>query len=306
MFSFIKKKLTTIGDGTFICSIPDSFTTETEENGTLLTYNPQKDDICYRISFISFEPKDINEKKAAERQVQEDIKNKKLEQKKIGQYNVAVIAENQIENDSYMIKYWEFGLDNNIFILSVTFPSSKINEIKKYNVQMENIIKSIQINEHSEKLSVDGAEINYKKKLGNQNQKSQLRDLTKEEKEFINKNIELGKKIANSFCVEEIANELKKLDVIFKKNLDCKSDFSDDEIASGLGVLFGEIMREQLSMEWQMITDEYGTDYCLIHKKTNTMIFPISTVYKRVESGEYDFFWDIYQIVKKHIEEGIA
>lgn len=58
MFSFIKKKLTAIGDGTFVCSLPDFFTTETEENGTLLAYDPQKEDVFYRVSFISFEPKD--------------------------------------------------------------------------------------------------------------------------------------------------------------------------------------------------------------------------------------------------------
>lgn len=87
------------------------------------------------------------------------------------------------------------------------------------------------------------------------------------------------------------------------KWLDDNSGVSDDEIASGLGTLFGEIVKKQLSMEWQMITDEYGTDYCLVHKKTNTRIFPLSTVYKRIESKEYDFFWNIYQLAESHIEE---
>ncbi|MBP5437806.1 MAG: DUF3806 domain-containing protein [Treponema sp.] len=304
MFSFLKEKLTIIGDGTFVCSIPKCFITETEENGTLLVYNPKNDDIIYRISFISFEPKDKNEKKAGEKHVQEDINSKNLKQKKIGQYNVAITSENQIENDSYMIKYWKFGLDNNIFILSLTFPNSKINNLKKYNAQIENIIKSIHINEHSDKLIVDGTEINYKKRLGNQNQKPQLRDLTQEEINIINTNIDLGNKIVNSSSVEKsVTNELRILDIVFKNWLNGNSIFSEDEIASGLGILFGEIARKELSMEWQMITDEYGTDYCLVHRKTNIMIFPISTVYKRIDSKEYDFFWDIYQIVKNQIEE---
>ena len=304
MFSFIKKKLTTIGDGTFVCSVPDFFTTETEENGTLLAYDPQKEDVFYRVSFISFEPKDKNDKKAGEKHVQEVINTKGLKQKIIGQYNVAIGSEKQIEDGSYMIKCWEFGLDNNIFKLSVTFPASKINNIKKYDGQMEKIIKSIQINEHSGKISLDGAEINYKEKIENQNQKSQFRDLTQEEKNTIDANIALGNKIVNAFGVEEsVTNELIILDAIFKKWLDDNSGVSDDEIASGLGTLFGEIVKKQLSMEWQMITDEYGTDYCLVHKKTNTRIFPLSTVYKRIESKEYDFFWNIYQLAKNHIEE---
>ena len=104
-------------------------------------------------------------KKAGEKHVQEVVNTKGLKQKIIGQYNVAIGSEKQIEDGSYMIKCWEFGLDNNIFILSVTFPASKINNIKKYDGQMEKIIKSIQINEHSGKISLDGAEINYKEKI---------------------------------------------------------------------------------------------------------------------------------------------
>ena len=73
---------------------------------------------------------------------------------------------------------------------------------------------------NSEKLIVNGAEINYKKKLENQNQKPQLRELTQEETNIINTNIDLGNKIVNSFNVEEsVTNELRILDIVFKIGL---------------------------------------------------------------------------------------
>ena len=65
---FFKKNIEEIiGDGFFVCSIPKYFITEIEENGTLLIYNPKKEKVYYRVSFISFKPKDSNDKQAGEK-----------------------------------------------------------------------------------------------------------------------------------------------------------------------------------------------------------------------------------------------
>ena len=73
-----------------------------------------------------------------------------------------------------------------------------------------------------------------------------------------------------------------------------------------MGSLFGEIAEKRLSMKWQIITDEYGVDFCLSHKETHTVIFPFSSVYKRIESRESGFFGALFQIVRAKIEENLA
>jgi len=54
-----------------------------------------------------------------------------------------------------------------------------------------------------------------------------------------------------------------------------------------LGVVFGDVLINELPLRWAMVTDEYGTDPTLRFKKTTVQINALTMISKRVERGEH-------------------
>ena len=53
-----------------------------------------------------------------------------------------------------------------------------------------------------------------------------------------------------------------------------------------LGITFGDALEQQLGLEWVMVEDEYGRDPALIQSGTSIVIFPQTSISKRIEAGE--------------------
>jgi hypothetical protein len=53
-----------------------------------------------------------------------------------------------------------------------------------------------------------------------------------------------------------------------------------------LGVVFGDVLANELPLRWVMITDEYGTDPTLRFKNTSVNINALTMISKRVEQNE--------------------
>ena len=53
-----------------------------------------------------------------------------------------------------------------------------------------------------------------------------------------------------------------------------------------LGITFGDILVDILGLEWVMVEDEQGRDPALQDVGTTTVIFPLTAISKRIESGE--------------------
>ncbi len=97
------------------------------------------------------------------------------------------------------------------------------------------------------------------------------------------------------------------LDQVFKKwaAQPANKRMSAAEVASGLGSLFGELIRVDFGFIWQMIEDQYGTEPALIDENTGSVIFPVNAVWKRIEP-ELDttpFFRPMYDSIARHLEK---
>ena len=53
-----------------------------------------------------------------------------------------------------------------------------------------------------------------------------------------------------------------------------------------LGVVFGDILAELLSVPWVVVEDEYGRDPALLLREGPVLAFPLTMISKRVEAGE--------------------
>ena len=80
---------------------------------------------------------------------------------------------------------------------------------------------------------------------------------------------------------------------------------SHEDLANGLGALFGEIIKNDFGFNWQTITDQYGSEPALIYENTGSVVFPINAVWKRLEP-EIDsraFFGPMYDSIAGHLNK---
>ena len=97
------------------------------------------------------------------------------------------------------------------------------------------------------------------------------------------------------------------LDQVFKKWAahPTNSRMPAADVASGLGSLFGELLRVDFGLISQMIEDQHGTEPALIDENTGSVIFPVNAVWKRIEP-ELDtapFFRPMYESIARHLEK---
>lgn len=62
-----------------------------------------------------------------------------------------------------------------------------------------------------------------------------------------------------------------------------------------LGISFGDALAQMIGLEWQMVEDEYGRDPALVKPGTSIVVFPQTTISKRVEAGEEV---DVFELFK--------
>jgi hypothetical protein len=53
-----------------------------------------------------------------------------------------------------------------------------------------------------------------------------------------------------------------------------------------LGITFGDALAQTLGLEWRMVEDEYGRDPALVQPGTSIVVFPQTSISKRIETGE--------------------
>lgn len=76
---------------------------------------------------------------------------------------------------------------------------------------------------------------------------------------------------------------------------------TDESVAQGLGVLFGDFVIQKKGSRWAIVTDSFGTDLAVVSSK-NTQIYPINAVWKRIDPSSEDitFFEPIWTGVLEH------
>ena len=93
------------------------------------------------------------------------------------------------------------------------------------------------------------------------------------------------------------------LDLVLEKWKHDKSydKASKEEIIEMIGCAFGQDIVDDLDCEWKVLTDEYGTDFTVIHKKYKINGFPFSSVLKAIDEDRQGSLYDIKLVMKKGI-----
>src|SRR5439155_17753103 len=75
-----------------------------------------------------------------------------------------------------------------------------------------------------------------------------------------------------------------------------------------LGVTFGDALAQRLGLTWVAVEDKYGRDPALALDGTSILIFPLTSISKRIERGEevdvYGLFEDACGTIERLRREG--
>jgi hypothetical protein len=70
-----------------------------------------------------------------------------------------------------------------------------------------------------------------------------------------------------------------------------------------LGVVFGDVLSNELPLRWVMVTDEYGTDPTLQFKKTTVQINALTMISKRIERDEHVDVSELLRMTREQLTE---
>ncbi len=76
-----------------------------------------------------------------------------------------------------------------------------------------------------------------------------------------------------------------------------------------LGVTFGDALAQRLGLTWVAVEDKYGRDPALTLEGTSVLVFPLTSISKRIERGEevevYGLFEDACRTIERLRREGM-
>ncbi|MDR0560432.1 MAG: DUF3806 domain-containing protein [Prevotellaceae bacterium] len=254
-----------IGDGMKSIRVSDNYFAQMDENATLLLYT-EADNVWIRISVITAEHKD--KKTMFDNIVEKGRKeNKKVEI--IGDKSYIFSSKQyEEEGDQCITYFYETGYKQHCILISVTtlLENSETEEFKSALAEFPKYIASIE--------EISPAEKNY------------YFSLTNDDCDYINKRsaeiLGITEKELDNF--HENGETLKTI----QKILD-EEKFSAENTAElqSLGYAFGDYIQYKYpDLQWAILHDKHGRDFCLIHKQAPLTIFPATMILKRVEDGE--------------------
>ncbi|GAB4266392.1 MAG: hypothetical protein Kow0029_00010 [Candidatus Rifleibacteriota bacterium] len=133
----------------------------------------------------------------------------------------------------------------------------------------------------------------------------QIKEFSNSEKSKLSQDIQTGKSILDRYLQnnsEKISANL--LDKAFKAWAQKPDEFSHEQIANGLGSLFGELIKTEFQFSWKMIEDDLGVEAALIDEITGSIVFPINTIWKRIEPelNTEPFFEPMFKTIRAHLD----
>ncbi len=96
------------------------------------------------------------------------------------------------------------------------------------------------------------------------------------------------------------------LDEVFNLWMNDKSTTKQQAnlVIISLGAASGQWLVDNYNMKWIIVTDSYGTDYAVIHKKWNIIAYPLSSVKEGVAENKKKFFSTIASTIQYQVTEG--
>lgn len=135
----------------------------------------------------------------------------------------------------------------------------------------------------------------------------QLADLTPELKNHIGSKLKEAELLIIKYNGQLPSSkyDANTLDLVFDKwrtSKDAKKE-TPEFVVEALGAALGQDIVDSLDCNWQVLTDQHGSDLIVIHKKYKVNGFPFSSAEKAYTENKVGYFQSIKLTIKHHIQE---
>ena len=76
------------------------------------------------------------------------------------------------------------------------------------------------------------------------------------------------------------------LEILQRALDDKRAELSKPAVVQSLGLAFGNVLANELGLDWVIVEDEYGSDPALRHPETDALLQPLTMVSDRVEDAD--------------------
>lgn len=91
---------------------------------------------------------------------------------------------------------------------------------------------------------------------------------------------------------ESLQGKLRVIDIILREHWVAAEETVKLQC---LGIAFGDALVQRLGLKWVAVEDEYGRDPALQLEGTSILLFPLTTISKRIERGESVDVYDLFE-----------
>ncbi len=159
--------------------------------------------------------------------------------------------------------------------------------------------------EKQETIIIDGQKITTTESEKDLSGDYSLRILNDQQFQKIQKDIEEARIFAQKYS-DKTHNILdsENLDFVLKKwkENSAHDKESEEKVVELLGSAFGQNIVDGLDCEWKILSDDYGTDFTVIHREYAINGFPYSSVYKIVAHEPEKSLHGIELVLKNEIQ----
>jgi hypothetical protein len=278
-------------------SIPADFVVEMEDDSTLMAYPSGEETITLRFSSISFykEGQEGTIEYVAVAVVRSKAAERGLSYAEIADKGIMSYQNESEQSGVFLLQhFWEVGSKNTVVVVSATIVKAQQRSkvVKSTLDAMPSILGSLEVTRSLRAIESGGKEVLFAVQTADPVPQS-LRPFGEDDEKWLETALDQARELGLKYGTGgELTPE--ELDRVFSRWMaEGGEKESGDLVASALGAAFGAYFVEQHRFRWMVVTDQYGTDYAVQHYPGPTIAFPCSSVMKRIERGEPEFFQDI-------------
>jgi len=170
------------------------------------------------------------------------------------------------------------------------------------------IITGCKTDKPKEKIvNIDGKEIITVESDNLVSTENTMKDLSVDQMKKFKNHLKEAEVFIRKYSNEENYLNAKNLDDVLGKWIADKSSSKKDKekVVEMIGCAFGQDIINDFDFEWQILTDEYGTDFTVIHKEFKINGFPFSSVEKAIEQNRKGSLENIKLVLKNNINKAL-
>lgn len=136
---------------------------------------------------------------------------------------------------------------------------------------------------------------------------TQIHQFNNADRQWLAQGLSIGREICTRYLTEKAidAEALDRVFALWAASSAGTKEFSANDVAHGLGCLFGELLQKQFRFSWCRIEDRFGNEQALLDEATGSIVMPVNAVYKRIEPElqQQPFFAPMWQMITAHLEK---